>query len=487
VDTNLWASLVENIFSCLDEYLRSQEGGAKLADSLFSKLATPQRLRLESAERVSNASKALEIAQRRLEQEREKAEVEQRRRSLDAGKLLRLGTRAFEEALSPEQKGALKEAVHELGLQDDIDTTQQLVKQAQRARTLVGRLALVCRSIASRGLSRTQIAVCVFLFACLTLIGWLIGGHVAQWLSGGAEGFAHRVGVVLGALLGAATTFVALAGKALKAVTALGRFAKKIQSEMSGLNAADEAARQELVALAERTVATAVQELQVAKVDFESTSPQRLLTEFIRDKARGDSYSKHLGLVATIRKDFDRLSQIMCGTEEQWPEQDADQQKTILQYRDILEREGLSLEDGEASEDLKMLDRIILYIDDLDRCGPDKVAEVLQAVHLLLAFPLFVVVVAVDYRWVASALRAYYRGQLADEIDGVSGRTDKRAASDAARTIAQPDDYIEKIFQIPYWVRPIDEATGAAFLESLTGMMLSHLPSIRRLPWLMRH
>ena len=42
------------------------------------------------------------------------------------------------------------------------------------------------------------------------------------------------------------------------------------------------------------------------------------------------------------------------------------------------------------------LSRIILYIDDLDRCDPERVIDVLQAVHLLLAFPLFVVVVAVD-------------------------------------------------------------------------------------------
>ena len=35
----------------------------------------------------------------------------------------------------------------------------------------------------------------------------------------------------------------------------------------------------------------------------------------------------------------------------------------------------------------KKLERIILYIDDLDRCSDDKVMEVLEAVHLLMAFP----------------------------------------------------------------------------------------------------
>ena len=38
----------------------------------------------------------------------------------------------------------------------------------------------------------------------------------------------------------------------------------------------------------------------------------------------------------------------------------------------------------------------LLYIDDLDRCSEDKVVKVLEAVHLLLAFKLFVVIVAVE-------------------------------------------------------------------------------------------
>ena len=53
-----------------------------------------------------------------------------------------------------------------------------------------------------------------------------------------------------------------------------------------------------------------------------------------------------------------------------------------------------------------LVDRIILYIDDLDRCPEANVVEVLQAVHLLLAFPLFVVVVGVDSRWLLHSLQS---------------------------------------------------------------------------------
>src|SRR5262249_31727599 len=54
--------------------------------------------------------------------------------------------------------------------------------------------------------------------------------------------------------------------------------------------------------------------------------------------------------------------------------------------------------------------RIVLYIDDLDRCEPEKVVEVLQAVNMLLSFQLFVVLVAVDARWLSRSLEMQYPG-----------------------------------------------------------------------------
>ena len=96
------------------------------------------------------------------------------------------------------------------------------------------------------------------------------------------------------------------------------------------------------------------------------------------------------------------------------------------------------------------INRIVLYIDDLDRCPPAKVVEVLQAVHLLLAFPLFVVIVGVDARWISRSLETRYRELLRADGDG--------EASALARTFgtARSEDYLEKIFQIPLWLRPME-------------------------------
>ena len=70
------------------------------------------------------------------------------------------------------------------------------------------------------------------------------------------------------------------------------------------------------------------------------------------------------------------------------------------------------------------LERIVLYIDDLDRCPPRRVVEVLEAVHLMLALELFVVVVAVDARWLIRSLEYHYRELFSTGDDPVS--TDAR-------------------------------------------------------------
>ena len=103
-----------------------------------------------------------------------------------------------------------------------------------------------------------------------------------------------------------------------------------------------------------------------------------------------------MGLISTIRRDFEKLIDLM----EDWrdhPEQHGNQQP---------------------------IDRIVLYIDDLDRCSPDQVVEVLQAVHLLLALDLFVVVVGVDPRWLLHSLEQRYRDNFALDTTAPS-RTDE--------------------------------------------------------------
>lgn len=97
------------------------------------------------------------------------------------------------------------------------------------------------------------------------------------------------------------------------------------------------------------------------------------------------------------------------------------------------------------------LERVVLYIDDLDRCPPDVVVKVLEAIHLLLALPVFVVMVAVDPRWLHQAIRLHYAAMLPHDV-------------------LTPAHYLEKIFQIPFQLPGMDE-TG--FVRLIRGLSAS--------------
>lgn len=78
--------------------------------------------------------------------------------------------------------------------------------------------------------------------------------------------------------------------------------------------------------------------------------------------------------------------------------------------------------------------------------------KVLQAVHLLLAFELFVVVVAVDSRWLSHALTKHFGALTVTNNNG---------------SAATPDDYLEKIFQIPFWIQPLGESAKRNIIQGL--------------------
>lgn len=169
---------------------------------------------------------------------------------------------------------------------------------------------------------------------------------------------------------------------------------------------------------------------------------------FIRER-RGDiNYEKHLGIISTIRRDFETLSELFHETiqagdnaslntnhiESSNKDTDTDHPKKTGQLRQYF---------------TKPLDRIILYIDDLDRCPDDKVMDVLQAVHLLMAFPLFIVVVGVDKRCVHNALMHRNLIQYKGYFNGGSLRSQlKKNGID----VIEPSEYLEKIFQIPFHI-----------------------------------
>jgi hypothetical protein len=103
---------------------------------------------------------------------------------------------------------------------------------------------------------------------------------------------------------------------------------------------------------------------------------------------------------------------------------------------------------------------------------------VLQAIHMLLFFPLFVVVVAVDARWITRSLEIQFPHLLMDERVATT-RASAPAASPTAVVAPAPPregrpapatalDYLEKIFHIPLWVRSMNSTTSVTFVRGLT-------------------
>ncbi|MDF0674310.1 MAG: P-loop NTPase fold protein [Nitrospira sp.] len=181
---------------------------------------------------------------------------------------------------------------------------------------------------------------------------------------------------------------------------------------------------------------TAEKKVRAAEAELERLSSALLLEEFITERASTDEYRKQLGFLALVRRDIERLSKLIDDANREWLATDNSKGKPSI-------------------------NRIVLYIDDLDRCKESTVLAVLEAVHLLLAFPLFVCAVAVDPRWVEKCLREARKQMFIDE-DAPSGQVPTGAT-------ATVGDYLEKIFQIPIWMSPIESQTRATLVNSLLG------------------
>ena len=164
---------------------------------------------------------------------------------------------------------------------------------------------------------------------------------------------------------------------------------------------------------------------QVEEAEFaiEEIKSGRRLFRFIEERSQASAYEPYQGVVALVRKDFERLAELM--------DEHAD-----------------DLDGGQPH-----LERIVLYIDDLDRCPADRVVQVLEAIHLLMASKLFVVVVAVDPRWLLRSLEHHYENEMAPAAE--------RGSAPA------PHDYLEKIFQIPFTLPRMEEEGFKRLIESL--------------------
>jgi formylglycine-generating enzyme required for sulfatase activity len=87
--------------------------------------------------------------------------------------------------------------------------------------------------------------------------------------------------------------------------------------------------------------------------------------------------------------------------------------------------------------------RLIVFVDDLDRCLPQKTIEVLEAIKLFLDVPGCVFVLGLDQDAIVEAIQTRYH-------DRIKGR-----------------QYLEKVIQLPFMLPPIEAEDMRSFVNSL--------------------
>jgi hypothetical protein len=411
-DTNLWASLGDEIFEQLTNPKMLSDGtqpdaAARLREEtgarLREELADKRQLRKE-LDAATDQAKAETV---RLTQAVEQAAADRR-----------VSARDLASAVS--ESGAVKEELGRawdvLGVEDEAEQGRLLRAELSGTATEVSAL----RQIATTRRGLEAIAV-----AALFLIAVVVLAYAAPQVRGLA------VGGGLASVLAAAVAWVAWVRRG---VSALGTAARKINDSLN--DAANADVKEKLDALRAAEARESVLEAQRAEViqkvgelgrELAELTPGQRLYRFVSDRASSEDYRRHLGLISTVRKDFEQLIELMAEWRKRTPTP------------------------GETAP--IPIDRIVLYIDDLDRCSPRQVVDVLQAVHLLLALELFVVVVGVDPRWLVQSLQSEYDKLLTNGAEGELGP-------------ASPRDYLEKIFNIPFALPRMSPASFRLLLNS---------------------
>ena len=101
--------------------------------------------------------------------------------------------------------------------------------------------------------------------------------------------------------------------------------------------------------------------------------------------------------------------------------------------------------------------RFVVFVDDLDRCLPDKAVELLEAIKLFLDIEGYLFVIGVDREVVKKGISYRYRF------------FEHREEKEKENLIISPEDYLDKMIQLPLELPTIEHGRKKTFIESLMG------------------
>lgn len=434
LDTDLWASLVTEIFDQLFKHIGgpADKPEARLPQ-LAAKLQEANGVYQQAKQQFEDAKKQRDAAETVLAQaiaERERREGRLRTQLDDVGALLKD---------APALRETFDRLAHDLGIPELTTSYAAVEARAGEARGLGRRPLAIVQTLFATPWGWPRLLSLLVAVAAPVLVVAAIEIARARWPQAITD--FHSFALQVTSLLGAVTAWIGVQlkrGSALMATLENAhRSLQTIRERRREQTVAQE--KNVLAALREREEAARVnlgeaeQRVQLLQREIEDLQPGRLIMRFIEERSHSADYRSRLGIVSLVRRDFERLSE--------------------LADRDSDKRDA----------ELMPVERIVLYLDDLDRCKPERVIEVLEAVHLLLAFKLFMVVVAVDPRWLRHCLVKHYPDLLAlpaAETPGLGPTAPSRPAT--------AQDYLEKIFQVPFTLQPMRDDGYRRMIRALT-------------------
>lgn len=483
VDANLWASLMSHLLDVLrrwgpDEVKPNDSTGLRRA---IEKLEITSAARDEAVRREQAATKAKMRAEQALK------DAEQNLGAARAQLVAALASSlwSFVDKKVGRDREEAATILRELGLLAGhaTESVQPIFGQIRELTTTGGRMNLIAQQLLRSKDSGRELLYIAGIIG-LPLIALLI-----VWANEWWQPLQNATAVLTASLL----SCVAAATKAVHwvrkhAVHVMDKLSPlmAIRSRIEHELAEAETARAKRIAASEQKVATCTARVAAAAAEVATRDKEvrdavqavsdavsgRAVRQFIEQRLAAGDYQKHLGLIATIRRDFEQLSELIRAhnaTRRRLPEEVQDIERALRRARpDITPAE---LSDFFTNIGIN---RVVLYIDDLDRCPSNRVVEVLQAIHLLLSFPIFVVVVGVDSRWMAHSLAKEYPALLTRTRP--EDAADSGWSREARLSVVTTSDYLEKIFQIPFWIPPLTASAAQKMIEKLVAANASDAP-----------
>jgi hypothetical protein len=452
-DSNLWASLITKIFEDLEKYSRDHQDEGKL-DVLLKNLNSTRELQQEKEKEKVMLEKEIELLNEKKDQLDK--QIEDNVKNLNKVRLIDIIKAVWQDPKVQQDVKSLS-----------VEFKTEQIKDYQQIENDIKTLG--------NGFSR--------FIKCLKLVYLMKGGKkwqaalLALAIFGAFFGVAYLMQSEWGwwkevkYYISAAAVIISQAVIYLKpAFNKLDNFYDRLLSLKQTIDELENSQRKEQsmqldsltqnlenVKSAHFEVSEKIGKLEIEKeliiTEIEDIASGRKIIHFIEGRVTEQRYVNSLGIISWVRKDFEELDFLL-------------KQQYNAKKLDELKRKPVP--------EVYQIDRIVLYIDDLDRCEVDTVVRVLEAIHLLLAFPLFVVVVGVDPRWMHNALTIKYDKFLHNKKKPAPGEpkaANKNDEEDEEEEgiIDHPAtsyDYLEKIFQIPFVLKPMDDTGKRKMIQS---------------------